>query len=161
MKQTSFDSCNSCKRLETSRLHELHESKLLFVSRKRLGTAVYMSCMSRNFCLFHVSNLSVQNFRIFLLMYPGSMPWLGHTDRPRNTAPNGRVGSAGRNECCNSAHRLPPVSTRSLPPGVTSGHVSGSAQVTGRVAGPGADGVVRYSTAGEVVPRSVTCDVTG
>ena len=28
-----FDSCNSCKRLETSRLHELHESKLPFVSR--------------------------------------------------------------------------------------------------------------------------------
>ena len=31
--------------------------------------AVYMSCMSRNFRLFHVSNLSVRNFRIFLLMY--------------------------------------------------------------------------------------------
>ena len=29
----SFDSCNSCKRLVPSRLHELHESKLLFVSR--------------------------------------------------------------------------------------------------------------------------------
>ena len=35
--------------------------------------AVYMSCMSQNFRLFHVSNLSVRNFRIFLLMYPGSM----------------------------------------------------------------------------------------
>ena len=33
--------------------------------------AVYMSCMSQNFRLFHVSNLSVRNFRIFLLMYPG------------------------------------------------------------------------------------------
>ena len=32
--------------------------------------AVYMSCMSQNFRLFHVSNLSVRNFRIFLLMYP-------------------------------------------------------------------------------------------
>ena len=31
--------------------------------------AVYMSCMSQNFRLFHVSNLSVRNFRIFLLMY--------------------------------------------------------------------------------------------
>ena len=31
-----------------------------------------MSCMSQNFRLFHVSNLSVRNFRIFLLMYPGS-----------------------------------------------------------------------------------------
>ena len=29
----NFDSCNSCKRLGTSRLHELHESKLPFVSR--------------------------------------------------------------------------------------------------------------------------------
>ena len=34
--------------------------------------AVYMSCMSQNFRLFHVSNLSVRNFRIFLLMYTGS-----------------------------------------------------------------------------------------
>ena len=33
-----------------------------------------MSCMSQNFRLFHVSNLSVRNFRIFLLMYPGSRP---------------------------------------------------------------------------------------
>ena len=33
--------------------------------------AVYMSCMSQSFRLFHVSNLSVRNFRIFLLMYPG------------------------------------------------------------------------------------------
>ena len=29
----NFDSCNSCKRLGTSRLHELHESKFTFVSR--------------------------------------------------------------------------------------------------------------------------------
>ena len=35
--------------------------------------AVYMSCMSQNFRLFHVSNLSVRSFRIFLLMYPGSL----------------------------------------------------------------------------------------
>ena len=32
-----------------------------------------MSCISQNFRLFHVSNLSVRNFRIFLLMYPGSI----------------------------------------------------------------------------------------
>ena len=32
-----------------------------------------MSCMSQNFRLFLVSNLSVQNFWIFLLMYPGSL----------------------------------------------------------------------------------------
>ena len=35
--------------------------------------AVYMSCMSQNFRLFHASNLSVQNFQVFLLMYPGSV----------------------------------------------------------------------------------------
>ena len=29
----NFNSCNSCKRLGTSRLHELHESKFPFVSR--------------------------------------------------------------------------------------------------------------------------------
>ena len=29
----NFDSCNSCKRLAPSRLHELHESKFPFVSR--------------------------------------------------------------------------------------------------------------------------------
>ena len=38
----SFDSCNSCK---------------------------WTSCMSQNFLLFHVSNLSVLNFPISLLMY--------------------------------------------------------------------------------------------
>ena len=35
--------------------------------------AVYMSYMNQNFRLFHESNLSVRNFRIFLLMYPGSL----------------------------------------------------------------------------------------
>ena len=34
--------------------------------------AVYMSCMSQNFRLFHVSNSSVRNFRICLLMYTGT-----------------------------------------------------------------------------------------
>ena len=29
----NFNSCNSCKRLVPSRLHELHESKFPFVSR--------------------------------------------------------------------------------------------------------------------------------
>ena len=36
--------------------------------------AVYMSCMSQNCRLFHVSNLSVRNFRIFLLMYTVAAP---------------------------------------------------------------------------------------
>ena len=47
----NFDSCNSCKRRGTDRSHELHESK---------------------FPLFHTTNLSARNFRIFLLMYQGS-----------------------------------------------------------------------------------------
>ena len=34
-------------------------------------SAVYMSCMNQNFRLFHVSNLSVRNFRIFLLIHTG------------------------------------------------------------------------------------------
>ena len=33
--------------------------------------------MSQNFRLFHVSNLSVRNFRIFLLMYTGLLTDLG------------------------------------------------------------------------------------
>ena len=43
--------------------------------------AVYTSCMSQNFRLFHASNLSVRNFRFFLLMYPGSVT-SRPTDRP-------------------------------------------------------------------------------
>ena len=48
----SFDSYNSCERLGTSRLHELHESKLLFVSRiefirtKLSNFSVYVSGVS-------------------------------------------------------------------------------------------------------------------
>ena len=57
----SVDSCNSCKRLVSSRLHEIHELTFPFVS---------------------LLNLSVLNFRIVLLMYPGSM------------VPSGRVPQA-------------------------------------------------------------------
>ena len=46
--------------------------------------AVYMSCMSQNFRLFHVSNLSVRNFRIFLLMYTGSVSRLSAAKWPVN-----------------------------------------------------------------------------
>ena len=48
--------------------------------------AVYMSYTSQNFRFFHASNLSDRNFRIFLLVYPGSV-WLprycseDHTNR--------------------------------------------------------------------------------
>ena len=56
--------------------HELHEFP-----------AVYMSCMSQNFRLMHVSNLSARNFIIFLLMYRGSLSlWR----RPPLTARLGR-----------------------------------------------------------------------
>ena len=34
---------------------------------------MYVSYMSQHFCLFLVSNLSCLNFRIFLLMHPGSV----------------------------------------------------------------------------------------
>ena len=57
--------------------------------------AVYMSFMSQNFRLFHLSNLSVRNFRIFLLMYPGSVigqatAAAGLIGRPRTTRLLGR-----------------------------------------------------------------------
>ena len=39
-----------------------------------LKPALYMSCVSHYFRLFHVSNLSVLKFQTFLLMYPGSLP---------------------------------------------------------------------------------------
>ena len=65
MKQTEIlthASCNSCKRLGIL-THATHVNGWF--------PAVYMSCMSQNFRLFHVSNLSVRNFRIFLLIYTG------------------------------------------------------------------------------------------
>ena len=49
--------------------------------------AVYMSCMSPNFRLLHVSNLSVRNFRIFLLMYPGSL-WISTVSPPPLPTPS-------------------------------------------------------------------------
>ena len=49
--------------------------------------AVYMSYTSQNFRLFHGSNLSVLNFRIFLLMYPGS-PSGCHRPKNQSTAPS-------------------------------------------------------------------------
>ena len=48
------------------------------------GPAVHMSCMSQNFRLFHVSNFSVRNFRIFLLMYTGSLMHLAERRRRRD-----------------------------------------------------------------------------
>ena len=58
--------------------------------------AVYLSFMSQNFRLPLVSNLSVLNLRIFLLMYPGSLCPSGGT-APRSachTAPGSKSRSA-------------------------------------------------------------------
>ena len=51
--------------------------------------AVYVSCMSQNLCLFHVSNLSVRNLRIFLLMHPGSLALTFREQRARNRCSSG------------------------------------------------------------------------
>ena len=58
--------------------------------------AVYMSCMSQNFRLFHVSNLSVRNFRIFLLMYPGSLTVAEPPNGPGYSRPAVYAGAARR-----------------------------------------------------------------
>ena len=59
----SFDSVNSCIRLDPSSLHHC------------------MSYISQNLCLFHMSNLSVINFRILLPMYPGCLSRCGDAGR--------------------------------------------------------------------------------
>ena len=47
-----------------------------------------MGSMSQNFRLFHVSNLSVLNFRILLLVYPVSVsPQRKHRGRSNGTGP--------------------------------------------------------------------------
>ena len=52
-----------------------------------------MSCMSQNFRLLHLSNLSVRNFRIFLLMYPGPLTGeqRGHQSHRAATQPSSRL----------------------------------------------------------------------
>ena len=61
----NFDSCNSCR---------------------RLGIAVYMSCMSQNFRLLYVSNLSVSNFSAHVsgvtASPPGRLPCISLGRRP-------------------------------------------------------------------------------
>ena len=58
MRETNgnFDSCNSCKRLVPSRLHELHESKFPFVSRIE-----FIRSKLSNFSA-HVSGVPVSTF---------------------------------------------------------------------------------------------------
>ena len=65
------------------KISKVSSIKIRFVNQAEVWTqvtrvnswflAVYMSYMSQNFRLFHASNLSPGIFRIFLLMYPGSM----------------------------------------------------------------------------------------
>ena len=50
----NFDSCNSCKRLVASRLHELHESKFQVVSR------IEFIRSKLSYCSVHVSGVSVE-----------------------------------------------------------------------------------------------------
>ena len=68
-----------------------------------------MSYISQNFRLFQVSNLSVLNFRIFLLMYPGS---LSLSFVPAHVAP---VPSSSGRRCRRRSGRLvvqsPPTAT--------------------------------------------------
>ena len=55
----NFDSCNSCKRLGTSRLHELHESKFPFVSRIK-------------FILSKLSNFSADVYGVTDALWPAA-----------------------------------------------------------------------------------------
>ena len=85
------------------------------------GPSVYMSCMSQNFRLFHVSNLSVRNFRIFLLMYPGSVSVSGAVSLScRPVSPPSRPVFAGDSPpICSalvSTYLWLPSATRLAPP---------------------------------------------
>ena len=50
--------------------------------------------MSQNFRLFHISNLSVRNFRIFLLIYTGSLTAAPARDAP-SSSPSGALNQGG------------------------------------------------------------------
>ena len=56
----NIDSCNSCKRLGTIRLHELHESKFLFVSRIE-----FIRSKLSNFLLMYPRTFTEASPRIF------------------------------------------------------------------------------------------------
>ena len=64
----NFDSCNSCKRLGTSRLHELHESKFSFVSRIE-----FIRSKLSNFSA-HVYGVSANRRRYWRKRMPGLQP---------------------------------------------------------------------------------------
>ena len=71
--------------------------------------------MSQNFRLFHVSNLSVRNFRIFLLVHTGSVTDLDSRPSVRRCIPadkqarytnSARLTRSAHSECCSAAEFL-------------------------------------------------------
>ena len=85
--------------------------------------AVYMSCLSQNFRLFHLSNLSVRNFRIFLLMYSGDTVAGGEGVTWCNAIDNGLLARGGGFKRMSGAPRK---SVRWLQPGLQEVRGSGS-----------------------------------
>ena len=83
------------RKFRTDKFDTLKQTEILTHATHVNGwePAVYMSCMSQNFRLFHVSNLSVRNFRIFLLMYTGSLTTPFHRLRAERRA--WRVSAGG------------------------------------------------------------------
>ena len=65
----NFDSCNSCKRLVPSRLHELHESKFTFVSRIE-----FIRSKLSNFSA-HVYGVTVNTARLLLFRDRSDVDW--------------------------------------------------------------------------------------
>ena len=61
--------------------------------------------MGQNFCLFHVSNLSVRDFLIFLLMYTGPIRRLDCDDRGRQDPVTRSVRAGGRYAPCSFGAR--------------------------------------------------------
>ena len=85
-----------------------------------------MSCMSQNFRLFHVSNLSVRNFRIFLLMYTGSPPPFRLLCLPATG--RSRVGPPPRASATNVIRRRPAWRRRRAAPARASWPRAGAAE---------------------------------
>ena len=70
--------------------------------------AIYIIHISQNFCLFHAPNLSVLNFRVFQLMYPGSVSRSsGAMSGRAGGAGGGRAGGGGERSVCTVGVWLP------------------------------------------------------
>ena len=67
--------------------------------------AVSISYVSHNFRLFHVSNLSIRNFRFFLLMCPGSLSALQSRSSLCSAQRNGATGSGRGGGPPRASHR--------------------------------------------------------